>query len=263
MGSFSIGAYPGPEGLRPFSGEIDEVRLWDRALDGNRIKRDMDVRLHGKEEGLVGYWRLDKSHDNVVPDAVAGRDAKKKTLLFTEPKGKTFGGAVAPVDCGPVELKDRSFTIEFWARRKSKDAQMIAVSQGKDSKNQGLLCGFRASNVFTFAFSWNDLESKTAYAEIGEWHHWACVYDHAQGNRVIYRDGEQVASDKSNGSYAGSGALLIGARGSGADKFGGEIAEVRIWDVARTQEQVRRTKNLHLTGKEKGLVLYRGLQDDA
>jgi hypothetical protein len=31
----------------------------------------------------------------------------------------------------------------------------------------------------------------------------------------------------------------------------------------RSEEQIRRTRNLHLTGKENGLVLYRRLHDEA
>ena len=65
-------------GLVPYAGHIDDVRLWNRALTGAEIKDNMDYRLQGAEPGLVGYWRLDLCKNDIVPDAVKERhDARK------------------------------------------------------------------------------------------------------------------------------------------------------------------------------------------
>ncbi|MEN8260081.1 MAG: LamG domain-containing protein [Pseudomonadota bacterium] len=73
-----FGGYQRPDGISPFSGHIDDVRLWNKALTGGEIKNNMDYRLQGAELDLVGYWRLDRCKDNVVPNAVeGGHDARK------------------------------------------------------------------------------------------------------------------------------------------------------------------------------------------
>lgn len=55
----------------------------------------------------------------------------------------------------------------------------------------------------------------------------------------------------------------IGASGTQrrVDFFSGLIDEVRIWNVARTQEEIQASMNATLTGQEKGLVGYWNFDD--
>jgi len=43
---------------------ISDVRLWNVSRPQDQIKGDMNQRLKGKEEGLIGYWRLDDGGEN-------------------------------------------------------------------------------------------------------------------------------------------------------------------------------------------------------
>lgn len=43
-----------------FGGQLDEVRIWDRARSAEEVVADMRHRLTGSEAGLVGYWRCDE-----------------------------------------------------------------------------------------------------------------------------------------------------------------------------------------------------------
>jgi hypothetical protein len=47
--------------LRRFDGFIDDVRVWDHALDASEIASRMNCRLSGGEAGLVAYWPFDAS----------------------------------------------------------------------------------------------------------------------------------------------------------------------------------------------------------
>jgi hypothetical protein len=52
-----------------------------------------------------------------------------------------------------IALDNRSFSIEFWAKRTSTGNDHFVIGQGPDgSSNQSLHIGFRSSNTFTFAF---------------------------------------------------------------------------------------------------------------
>ena len=51
-----------------FTGTVDEVRLWNRARAVAEIRADLQLRLSGLEEGLVGYWRLDEGAGQTVYD---------------------------------------------------------------------------------------------------------------------------------------------------------------------------------------------------
>jgi|GEM_PF-2536076 len=59
-----IGQLGLPGDARPFIGQIDEVRVWNRALSQPEIQLQMSVRLTGHEPGLVGYWNFDTSIAN-------------------------------------------------------------------------------------------------------------------------------------------------------------------------------------------------------
>lgn len=67
-----IGACEAAAGLEHFAGRIDDVRLWNHARAGNEIKDAMNLRLRGDEPGLVAYWRLDQSDDEIARDSTKG-----------------------------------------------------------------------------------------------------------------------------------------------------------------------------------------------
>jgi hypothetical protein len=75
--------------------------------------------------------------------------------------------------------------------------------------------------------------------DTGEWVHLAGVYDGSRWR--LYRNGQEVASNPDPvGVVPVKGAWAIGARGGGSERFfAGDIAEVRLWNVARTPEQIR------------------------
>lgn len=75
---------------------------------------------------------------------------------------------------------------------------------------------------------------------------------------TIYVNGIQVGSQNGTMSNATGVSMKIGtSTGSGVnDFFRGEIDEVRLWNVARTTQQIRESMHLTLTGSEAGLVSY-------
>ena len=52
-----------------FNGQIDEVRIWNRALTPTEVRDSMCTKLTGNETGLVGYWRFDEITGNTVFDS--------------------------------------------------------------------------------------------------------------------------------------------------------------------------------------------------
>jgi len=164
----------------------------------------------------VAYWRFEEGSGSVAHDGAGSHDAALSggTAWTSGPSGGAieFGGIDGAGDAGAgIGLDDRSFTVAFWALRASEDRDDFFVSQGTGSDNQGLQIGFRYSNVFTFAFWGNDLDTGVAYTD-NDWHHWACVYDALTGARTVYRDASPVASDTASANYQGSGTFWIGKR---------------------------------------------------
>ncbi len=168
-----------------------------------------------------------------------------------------FDGSDDYVDCGSgLVLSNRSFTVEFWARRDTSGGWDVVAGQGTATDHHELHIGFRSNDTFTFAFYNDDLDSPAAYTD-SDWHHWACVYDAASGMRRLYRDGSQVASDTPSVHFQGSGTFYLGRRGS-ADEghLDGRLEAFRVWDSARTEAQIRDQMHLALDGDESGLLLH-------
>mgnify|MGYP006277999311 CR=1 FL=1 len=67
--AFEIGntiAYP-----TPFTGVIDDVRLWNRARSELEIRNYRQQELRGDEPGLLGYWNLNDGTGPIARDATA------------------------------------------------------------------------------------------------------------------------------------------------------------------------------------------------
>lgn len=85
----------------------------------------------------------------------------------------------------------------------------------------------------------------------GKWVHVAVVYDN--GNVYAYRDGELFGVTAMPGMNPGTSKLVIGMRPWSTQQFRGQIAYVRIWNVARTADEIAANINT-LTPKGAGLV---------
>jgi hypothetical protein len=97
-----------------------------------------------------------------------------------------------------------------------------------------------------------------------QWHHLAAVYDGAVCRLGVNGEFTQVSLP---GTITPSTATLrLGSGGAalgGAERLAGTIDEVRIWNRALTQEEIRHKMTERLTGTEPGLVAYYRLDEGA
>ncbi|HRE52382.1 MAG TPA: T9SS type A sorting domain-containing protein [Flavitalea sp.] len=99
------------------------------------------------------------------------------------------------------------------------------------------------------------VNSVTEY-EVGAWAHVAATYDGAVIN--LYVNGILESSKAATAPVnINTLPLTFGAQITGTEyPFEGELDEIRIWNIARTQEEIRSDMNRRLTGNEPGLVGY-------
>lgn len=165
-------------------------------------------------------------------------------------------------------------TIEAWVNTSAKgggnvnDQGAIIDFDGNEyfslyiDKKNGRV-GFRTTDVDETV---NDLESKDKVND-GEWHHIAAVYNGS--DKIIYIDGKESASvaNAHSGNSLGTGETRFGfiGEGSKADShngsrksyfFEGSLDDVRLWNTARSQEEIRSTLTEKLSGNESNLLYY-------
>jgi len=120
------------------------------------------------------------------------------------------------------------------------------------------LVSFHKEGTFGFADKANSgLDSETKIP-INEWCHICCVWNiqtkdyrlHINGNPVpkLFKGGAPL-------SITGE-PIRIGTDGLRNRCFTGVIDELRIWNVARSQEEISANKGRKLKGDEKGLIGY-------
>ena len=94
--------------------------------------------------------------------------------------------------------------------------------------------------------------------KLGVWHHVAAVLDRPNRRVALYLDGELVAEDTDWEDHSAStvAPVEIGIMTYNSVDMLGEIDEFRVWNVARTQEQIRASMHTTLKGDEADLVGY-------
>ncbi len=149
-------------------------------------------------------------------------------------------------------------TLEGWVFHK--DAETVDWGQAWLSKYEDRLLSWNIrSDGFFIAQEEMWEEDMLRYgAPKDEWFHIACVYDSQE--QKVYLNGELAAERDRPGFIASSHSpVKIGTFHS--QYFPGMLDEVRIWNLARTHEEIRATMNAPLTGKEPGLVGYWNFDD--
>jgi hypothetical protein len=168
----------------------------------------------------------------------------------------SFDGTDDYVDCGFTSVDtSQPFTYEMWFR-KDDTASNIALGQNYAGtprepafqlfSNNTVRLDLRQANGI-------NISVRAGSQDLTVWNHVAGVYDGTQTHLYfngVLKDSENAVSPNNN-----SVNLFIGKQLKGAF-FKGLVDEVRIWNHARTADQIKRYMNVRLTGKETGLVAY-------
>ena len=166
-------------------------------------------------------------------------------------------------------------TVEVWVKCSTNSSGPRFFSYGQLLHDMGLEAYVRGTEdnlgfgPGTLRFFLQDAEAgfrglqAGSLVREGEWFHVAAVSG-PQGMK-LYQNGVLVAEREFRGSFAG---IKNGARfrigGSVVDSeraFAGQLDEVRVWQTARAEEQIRQTMFQRLTGQEPGLVGLWNLDD--
>lgn len=266
-----------------FDGQLDEIMMWKVARSVDEIKSDMNKGLTGNKppSELLWYLKLNdgpgsksaKEYKNaglpkytnlinvdVNTDWVkSSREISLNTAVPKESSALDFNQANSFLDVpGTIDLANKSFTIEFLAKRKGAGKQDLFITQGSQSNSKGLSIGFQSNDQFTFAFYADDLNSPT-YTDT-DWHHWAVTFDANTKKQIIYRDGKQVAERTAGGNYTGTGKLTIGKNIFNTN-FNGTLDDIRIWKVARSAADIEKFSKTKLVGLPTDLLRWFKLDD--
>jgi len=287
-----IGDSPGFPG-RVFDGKIDDVRIWNKARTEKEINDYKDLPPKPKfQSNLVGYWQFDEGAGQTTFDlttnknhGILGSDTTENANapVWVESEAISVYPEVAleldgaddfvkiPNDTS-LYLTGTEITMEAWIYvNQFADAfwagSIIVKDQGVNpGTNRGYMMrggGDGQLNLNIGSGNWNEFTSPKNVITTEKWTHIAGTYDGTQFK--IYVDGELVGESgiKIFSIAATTNVdLLFGESPSFPGRpFNGRIDEVRLWNIARTQDEIKSYMKRPLPksiyeSQESGLVGY-------
>ncbi|TAK66249.1 MAG: T9SS type A sorting domain-containing protein, partial [Bacteroidetes bacterium] len=109
-----------------YSGEIDEVRIWNAARTQFEIQDAMSKKLTGKETGLLAYWAFDEGAGNIITD-LTGKSHYGTT------NGGVFWSADVP-DLNVCSLTDQQGNYSIGGINYGSSTTFRVIPQKEDSK---------------------------------------------------------------------------------------------------------------------------------
>ncbi len=242
-----------------FNGFLDELAIYNRALDYNEIKRVVCI------NGL-SYWNFNDEY-NPGKDYWGGKNAVLNgaaswtdiwqndfTNCLTEFEGVDgfleFDGTNVYLSAQfkPNVIKDdKPFTVLLWAKPTNLGTPQTLL--GTTDGTNHFSIGINVSDKWYWEYG--DKSSDTSISGVNNWQHIALVYTGDSGNMITYFNASQSVS-YDYGTSGGNAAmpnqyLFIGAKnnnGTGAvEHFKGFLDETAIYDRALTVCEIREFYN--------------------
>ncbi len=156
-------------------------------------------------------------------------------------------------------LTNHDFTVEAWVYitvGTNTDLPILGGTTGQN--NQGLHLMIRNKKPY-MGFYTNDLADPTVLTEY-TWYHLAFRYTAATKEQAIFVNGNLTSRRTASAHYQGTDQVRIGSAFS--SYFQGKLDEVRIWNTARTAEEIKTYFSRRLSGAEPGLTGFYYFEND-
>ncbi|MCP4261496.1 MAG: LamG domain-containing protein [Planctomycetes bacterium] len=226
-----------------FAGLLDEVRLYNHALNADNIL----YLLYPKQiECLVAHWKLDEIEGGIAYDSVGDNDGILYGNPIWQPMGGMLDGALEfdgdddYVDCGTFNPSDATgqLSICLWAKWNGLNGRYQSLIGKRNSWNANdMMWQLEANHI-----SGDARFEREGYAGFaggilteGDWEHWCVTFDGATA--IIYRMGEEVNRGAFSFGSKTDAQVALGGSNAG-NQFNGALDDVRIYDCALNTAEI-------------------------
>lgn len=216
---------------------------------------------------FIGKWRGGASSLRsvflaiaVCASAMCGADVGPVAVFSSDSSSATYSGARLPTG---------AFTIECWFRLDSfpyGESHLVKQYVGGNPGRTILMVAWKDGRYLPCLFIGGSYVYGTTAVESGVWHHVAAVRESNLTTARIYVDGVQEGVSStfptvapSENDLQTSGESLYNPQSPGFIR--GAVADVRVWDLARTAADIAARRFDPLGGSEAGLLHYWPLRD--
>jgi len=284
-GMFSLGAYSGT--FLPYGGLMDEVRVWSVAQNQTTIQDQMFQTLIGNEPNLIAYYQFNETTGTNLSDITSsGFDGTLTNFpAATDPNWQTPGAIpenaldfdgiddyvniTSSLSYSSMGTQD-NFTVELWANLEpvftgSRRGSIFSINSFDGSTNRILL--YINDGVDPA------LENRLGVVDAGinpdfditgpiiadnTWHHIA--YSRTGTVGTLYVDGILIGTHTADFTFDGTELWSLGQEFDGSavmsDFIDGQLDDLRIWSVGRTEGEIQASMFSDLVGNEPNLEVY-------
>lgn len=257
-----------------FNGKLDNVRIWSSARTASEIYNNMFIPLNmyqltGSYSFLAAGYQFDNSaEDNSGP---AQNNGFIRNVIYTNYSNKAvnhldynnnlvFNGSTdycSHYNIGVAVSPVTAVTLECWIKRDTISGasnDRYIINKSKTISQEDYYLQLYNSGALLFGINNGSRILNTSPLIINaQWTHVAATYSSVTGSAAIYINGELKASGTFSGSplinNSVTDSLYIaghaGLTSSSANRFKGQIDEVRIWRKSRTQQEIREFMHKH------------------
>lgn len=274
-GAYVFGA--SVDGSGHFAGKMHGARIWDKVLTPARLQTNSLTMLSGAESNLIAYYPMSEAKGSVLADKAHGANLEMRGGEWANPEGRAaaFNGKdqYLKLSSGSSCVVDSSmdYTIETWFKADEAQQTATIISNGRgDGEEMGGSLNLFALNLEEGRLVFHNNGVRVAcdgsFAD-NDWHHVAVAVNRTSGRGQIYVDGKlNTYFEAADLGGIAAAYIHLGARvWTPADNlqqekadnfFKGEIDEVRVWNLYKSERLVENGNSNRLDGTEKGLLAY-------
>ncbi|WP_456084679.1 LamG-like jellyroll fold domain-containing protein [Leyella stercorea] len=274
-GAYVFGA--SVDGSGHFAGKMHGARIWDKVMTPARLQTNSLTMLSGAESNLIAYYPMSEAKGSVLADKAHGANLEMRGGEWANPEGRAaaFNGKdqYLKLSSGSSCVVDNSmdYTIETWFKADEAQQTATIISNGRgDGEEMGGSLNLFALNLEEGRLVFHNNGVRVAcdgsFAD-NDWHHVAVAVNRTSGRGQIYVDGKlNTYFEAADLGGIAAAYIHLGARvWTPADNlqqeradnfFKGEIDEVRVWNLYKSEALVENGNSNRLDGTEKGLLAY-------
>lgn len=274
-GAYVFGA--SVDGSGHFAGRMHGARIWDKVMTPARLQTNSLTMLSGAESNLIAYYPMSEAKGSVLADKAHGANLEMRGGEWANPEGRAaaFNGKdqYLKLSSGSSCVVDNSmdYTIETWFKADEAQQTATIISNGRgDGEEMGGSLNLFALNLEEGRLVFHNNGVRVAcdgsFAD-NDWHHVAVAVNRTSGRGQIYVDGKlNTYFEAADLGGIAAAYIHLGARvWTPADNlqqekadnfFKGEIDEVRVWNLYKSETLVENGNSNRLDGTEKGLLAY-------